>query len=117
MDLVGMVRAADTVRQSLDMLPPTVNGIADAMHTADIKGRVGCPEECPLALYVDKALSGAGVDEYIVSVHSDNIALDYCESETFGFHFPTPPLVAEFVKAFDCGSFPDLIHDPEPGWL
>lgn len=112
MNLVDMVRAVDTVRYAFDCLPATASGIADEMVNHGLRGCIGDPENCPLALHVDKVLSDYGITSYVVSVHSDNIVLDSIGADC-GFHFPTPEVVAEFVALFDCGSYPDLIHDPE----
>jgi hypothetical protein len=81
----------------------TPDGIADRMRALGIKGELGRPRCCPIALYL-RAVPGIAW----VSVIPTRVTFVLAPVSPFG-RVPAPGSVYLFVKRFDRGVYLDLV--------
>jgi hypothetical protein len=90
-----------TLRQALDELPDTADGIAAYFTEQECRGRRKHITCCPVANY----LAGTGLDG-VPDVDSAYIGL-FTDGRVVS-SAKTPPHIAEFVARFDDGEWPEL---------
>jgi hypothetical protein len=81
----------------------TADQIAEIVRRRGIKGRMGTTSKCPMALLLDSQASGKFVigRQYIARRSGSRIE-----------KARTPVNVAQFMRRFDIGFYPDLIMPP-----
>jgi len=77
----------------LRFLPP--NLVADHLRQAGIKGKRQSAHQCPVARFLSEK-TGQEVSVCAFDLGNTN------------YFYATPPAVAEFIRLFDAGNFPDL---------
>ena len=93
-------------------LGTTAEEVATTLREKKIRGYPELDEACPVAQYLSKELS---TKDELVNVHVGSGAVVIIPKEMKGaFHFDTQPWIADFIHAFDHGTYPDLIeHEGE----
>jgi hypothetical protein len=94
-----------SLEQALAELPDTASGIAAKMVELDCQGVPGDAYECPVANYlVRNGFAAASVSD---------LRIEVCDEDTGFTEIRTPTAIANFIKAFDEGLWPQLESWPE----
>jgi hypothetical protein len=89
-----------TLREALDELPPTTDGITRLLKDEGVRGTPNCPRSCPLAVWLTRVVGAqVGVSQecaWLVEL------TDKPSHDTYLLPWPA----REFVDAFDRGWLP-----------
>ena len=104
------------LRQAIDALPDTKEGIAQFLTLNNYFGKLEEPDRCPLANYFS-AVTGRRITVTDLKITDDTAYyewLDNCQEMSpgeFGPSYDVPTPLAEFIILFDAGKYPDLIAE------
>lgn len=89
--------------------------LVQLLEDAGARGVPGDPCYCPIAVYLAEA---TGVSAESLEVFANNTCYGIDEDAGGGSFIENPPCVAEFIDAFDCGRWPQLLREEDqPAWL
>ena len=102
------VREANTALRDLASLG-TPYAVAARLRQMGIRGLRHSSMFCPVAQAVHKAVHKACRGDYEVTVGNYSSQVRPSGMFARGYGVGTPPVVAEFIRLFDAGVFPDLV--------
>lgn len=87
-----------------------VYGIAVEFERRNMRAKIGCPEGCAIAQFIADTCN-----PYDVSVSNDTVETLWSEDQVQWNTDAVPLQVRLFIRAFDAGRFPNLVHTQATG--